>query len=314
LREWNFDAVVSSGPPHSAHLAGLAATLGNDTQFWVDMRDPWSVTHRFGMPHDRVARAERFVLRQLERLVFPRAARVIVNTPQFRSALAAAEPELDVTWLPNGIDLELLPRRELGVVEHGSVAYVGTLYFGRNLSSVCDAMRRLLSEKPQSAEKLRLHVAGPMEPRHRRQFEDEITAAGLTSVVKIHGPLPRPQALELLSRSHLSLVLAQDQPLQVPAKLYESVGLGVPTLVIAEEASASACEARRIGAMTLNGGDVEGLRSLFEDMLADRIPTKIDSTTPISYAHLAQEWDYLLRESSRAVSGEARHQSFAPTV
>ncbi|HEY0528787.1 MAG TPA: glycosyltransferase, partial [Gemmatimonadaceae bacterium] len=66
LRESKFDAVISSGPPHSAHLAALAATIGSDTPLWMDMRDPWSVTHRFGMPHDRLARAERFVLRQLE--------------------------------------------------------------------------------------------------------------------------------------------------------------------------------------------------------------------------------------------------------
>ena len=136
-----------------------------------------------------------------------------------------------------------------------------------------------------------------MESPHRRQFEEDIAIAGLSSVVNIHGLLPRARALELLNRSHLSLVLAQDQPMQVPAKLYESVGLGIPTLVIAEATSAAACEARRIGAMTVDGKDVEGLRSIFEDMLAGRIPTKIEAKRPISYEHLAEEWDQFLRES-----------------
>src|SRR6266853_3511436 len=40
LRERKFDVVITSGPPHSAHFAGLLATLGRDTQFWIDMRDP----------------------------------------------------------------------------------------------------------------------------------------------------------------------------------------------------------------------------------------------------------------------------------
>jgi hypothetical protein len=261
------------------------------------MRDPWSLTQQFGAPDDGFVRAERFVLRRLERLVFPRAAKVIVNTLQFGSALGIEAPGLDVRCLPNGVDLEHVPPRDVSAVEHGSIAYVGTLYFGRNLSSVCAAMRRLLTDKPQAAATLRLNVAGPMEPPHRRKFQDEIATAGLTSVVNIHGLLPRAQALELLSRSHISLVLAQGQPMQVPAKLYESVGLGVPTLVIAEETSAAACEARRIGAMTLDGANVDGLQSLLEDMLAGRIPTKIEPKTPITYAHLAQEWDLLLRES-----------------
>jgi hypothetical protein len=261
------------------------------------MRDPWSLTHELGAPDDWFVRAERFMLRRLERLVFPRAAKIIVNTLQFALALGAAEPDLDVRCFPNGVDLEHLPSRDERAVERGSIAYVGTLYAGRNLSSVCAAMRALLSNKPEAAATLRLNVAGPMESPHRRQFEDDIAVAGLGSVVNIHGLLPRAQALELLNRSHLSLVLAQGQPMQVPAKLYESIGLGIPTLVIAEATSAAACEARRIGAMTVDDADVEGLRSVLEEMLAGRIPLKIEPKTPISYEHLAEEWDRVLRES-----------------
>jgi len=297
LRERKFDVVVTSGPPHSSHFAGLAATIGGGPQFWIDMRDPWSLTHGLGAPPDWFVRAERFMLRRLERLVFPRATKVIVNTQQFALALREAEPELDVVCLPNGVDREQLPQRDPGAVKQGSIAYVGTLYVGRNLSSVCAAMQQLLCDKPEAAATLRLDVAGAMDPRHQRQFEADVAAAGLTSVVNLHGLLPRSQALELLSRSHLSLVLAQNQPMQVPAKLYESVSLGIPTLVIAEEMSAAACEARRIGAMTLDAANVEGLRLVFEDMLAGRIPTRIEPRTPIAYEHLAQEWDYLLRES-----------------
>jgi hypothetical protein len=302
LREQKFDLVITSGPPHSTHFAGLAATFGLDTQFWMDMRDPWAVTSKLGADPDWFVRAERFLLRRLERLVFPRARKVIVNTPQFALALRDAEPDLDVECLPNGVDLEHVPPRDTSTVERGSIAYVGTLYFGRNLTSVCAAMRRLINEKPEAAAALRLNVAGPMDSPHRRQFEDDIAGADLTSAVSIHGLLPRAQALELLSRSSLALVLAQDQPMQVPAKLYESVALGVPTLVIAEEMSAAACEARRIGAMTLDGADVEGLRSLLDDMLSGHLPTTIEPNVPIAYVHLAEEWNNLLRGSLNAES------------
>ena len=297
LREQNFDAVITSGPPHSAHFAGVAATIGRDEPLWIDMRDPWSLTHKLGAPDDWIVRAERFMLRQLERVVFPRASRVIANTLQFALALGAAEPDLDVKCLPNGVDMEQVPPRDVRIIQQGSMAYVGTLYAGRNLSSVCVAMQELLKDKPEAAANLRLNVVGPIESLTRKQLEDDIAAAGLTSVVNIRGVLPRAEALELLRRSQLSLVLAQNQPMQVPAKIYESVGLCVPTLVIAEEASAAACEARRIGAMTLDAADVRGLRSLLDDMLAGRIPTEIEPKTPISYEYLAVQWDQLLRES-----------------
>jgi hypothetical protein len=140
-----------------------------------------------------------------------------------------------------------------------------------------------------------------MEPAHRERVNGEISALGLASSVKVHGVLPREQALSLLTRSHLALVLAQDQPMCVPAKMYESVGLGVPTLVIAEEKSAAAREARRIGAMTVDSGDATGLRSLLEDLLDGRIPTTLRSKTPISYAELATHMDALLRGGTTRV-------------
>jgi glycosyltransferase involved in cell wall biosynthesis len=294
LREQKFDVVITSGPPHSAHLAGLLATRGRDAKFWIDMRDPWSSTHKTHLPEDLVARTERFILRRLERLVFPRAERVIVNTKEFASALRADEPELDVVWFPNGIDVEQLPPRDPSAVERGSIAYVGTLYAERSLSSVFAAMRALSRDRPEAAALLTLNVAGPLDSPNRDRMHADIEAAGLTSQVTIHGVLPRAQALELLSRSHLALVLAQDQPMCVPAKIYECVSLGVPTLVIAEAGSAAATEARRIGAMTLENGDVDGLRSLMEDMLGGRIPTRIEPQTPISYEDLAVEMDRLL--------------------
>jgi hypothetical protein len=297
LREKQFDVVISSGPPHSSHFAALLGTRGRDTAFWIDMRDPWSVTHQMNRPDDRLILAERWFLRRLEKLVFPRAARVIVNTREFASALRKTDPDLDVVYFPNGIDMEQLPARDVSSVERASIACVGTLYAGRNLSMVFAAIRELLRDQPGAASTLRLNVAGLMEPRHREKMEGEIAAAGLTSMVSIHGVLPRAQALELLSRSHLALVLAQDQPMCVPAKLYECVGLGVPTLVIAEVNGAAASEARRIGAMSLDSNDVEGMRSLLRDMLSGRIPTTIVPTTPVSYADLAVQMDRLLREA-----------------
>ena len=297
LREQRFDAVISSGPPHSVHFAALLATRGLDTPFWIDMRDPWSVTHEMNSPDDRLILAERWFLRRLERMVFPRAAKVVVNTREFASALRATDPDLDVICFPNGIDMEQLPARNVGTVERGSIAYVGTLYAGRNLSLVLAAISALLKEKPEAASTLRLNIAGPMESRHREKMEAEIADAGMASIVRIHGQLPRAQALELLSRSHLALVLAQDQPMCVPAKVYESVGLGVPTLVIAEATGAAAAEARRIGAMSLDANDVDGMKSLLNDMLAGRLPTTIAPTTPVSYADLAVEMDRLLRDA-----------------
>jgi glycosyltransferase involved in cell wall biosynthesis len=299
MRDREFHCVVSSGPPHSAHLAGLLATRGTDTKFWIDMRDPWALTHEMNTPEDSFIRAERRLLALFERLIFPRAEKIFANTREFASALRTSQPELNVLHFPNGIDMEQLPSRDDARIEPCSISYVGTLYAGRDLSAVFAAIRGILSDCPEAASTIRVNVAGPLESPHRERMRADIDAAGLTSVVNVLGVLPRDRALDLLSRSHLALVLAQDQPMCVPAKLYECVGLGVPTLVIAERYSAAAHEARRIGAMTLEGDDRDGLTSLLKDMLAGRIPKRIESKTPISYEDLAHEMNRLLHDDDQ---------------
>ena len=297
LEDREFDIVITSGPPHSAHFAGLFAIRGRPEPLWIDMRDPWATSPAGTMPQDQLFRAERFVLSRLEKLLFRRAGKVIANTLEFATSLSAAEPTLDVVHFPNGIDLEQLPARDPSNVQRCSIACLGTLYVGRNLSSVLGAMRAVLTERPEEGAALRLNIAGPIEPAQREQLLEEIATSGLGALVHIHGVIPRTRALDLLSRSHLALVLAQDQPMQVPAKLYECVGIGAATVVISEETSAAAREARRIGAVVLADGDVDGLRSILNEMLDGRLPTKIELAAPISYQELGVQMDRLLREA-----------------
>ena len=188
-------------------------------------------------------------------------------------------------------------------IERRSVAHVGALYLGRNLSQVLAAMRAMARDRPESVAALNLDIAGPMDERHRAELNADLAAGGLTNSVTIHGVTPRAKALEILNGSRLALVLAQNQKMCVPAKLYECMGLGVPTLVIAEGDSAAANEARRIGAMTVDNDDVAGIRAVLEDVLAGRIPPKVVSAAPISYRDLAVGMDQLLREEA----GDQRH-------
>ena len=298
LREQSFDCIVTSGPPHSAHFAGWLASLGNDVPFWIDMRDPWALTYEMNTPENSYIRVERRFLSWLERVVFPRAGKVLVNTREFADVLRSAQADLDVVHFPNGIDQEQLPPRDESVVEAGTIAYVGTLYAGRNLSSVFSAMTSLAEKGVPGATALRLNVAGPLESPHRERMNEEIRSLGLESQVNVLGVLPRDGALRLLSRAHLALVLAQEQPMCVPAKLYESVGLGVPTLVIAESDSAAAREARRIGAMTADGHDVQAISGVLADLLAGRVPKVLGQKAAISYEDLAREMNRMLAEGS----------------
>jgi hypothetical protein len=297
LRRMPFDAVVSSGPPHSAHVAGMLATLGMPGLHRVDMRDPWSdLLGKAWSTGISSSRAARWLTPRLERAVLRRAALVIANTAEFAEAARRKYPTLAVEWLPNGIDPEPLPARSAEPGPGLSVAHVGTLYAGRDLGPVLAALGRFLAEHPEARTLTRLRLAGAVAAPHEARFREQVAASALGDIVETHGILPRDEALGLLCRSHLALVLAQDQEMQVPAKLYECVALGLPTLVIAEALSAAAREARRIGAIACEPADIDGIAAVLRRLWRRAQPARIEPAAAIDYPTLASDMDRLLRK------------------
>src|SRR5207253_8645437 len=151
----------------------------------------------------------------------------------------------------------------------------------------------------------KLRVAGLAELRHARAFNDAVAAAGMEPYVELLGPLPRAEALDVVCRSRLAVVLAQEQELQIPAKLYESVAMGIPTLVVAPATSAAAVEGARVGAVVCDPADVERMASLFEDLWRDGARAWPPCRVPISYDGIAVQVDRLLRNGHAPASAGA---------
>lgn len=292
LRAQPFDLVLSSGPPHSAHIAGLLATLGRREPHWIDMRDPWADTTIAPTSESAAQR----LTRRLERMVRNHARLAIVTTSEFAATLRLAERWLPVAYVSNGVDLEQLPAPKPPPSGGCIISYAGTLYGGRNLTTVLAAMRHLVRGRPELRAAIKLHFAGNIDVSHTDALERELAADNIAELVVRHGVTSRARALDLLNESHLALVLAQDQHLMIPAKIYESMALGVPTLVIAEPSSAAAREAKRIGAFTVGVDDIEGIAEVIEDILAGRIAARVAPSVSISHKALAQQLDQLFRE------------------
>lgn len=288
-----FDAVITSGPPHSAHFAGLLATAGRRVPHVIDMRDPWSMMSREWPGYAIKSR----LFRWLEAVLFHHTRHVVVNTGAFAEALQQERPRLSVSTVTNGTDLESLPPRATELREGIGIAYAGTVYIGRSFTALLQALEDVSQAEPQRAAALRLRIAGQMGAPQVAQLQEDVARRGLGGMVELLGPLPRATALELVRRSHLALVLAQAQPTQVPAKLYESVGLGVPTLVIAESTSAAGREARRIGAMTVGPDDRAGLRRVVEDLVHGRVPVTVTPRAPIAYEFLARQMERVILQA-----------------
>jgi len=303
VRRFRPQVVVSSGPPHSAHLVARMALVGTSVPWWLDLRDPWAGPLPKiwqSVPHIGSTIA-RVVSPVLERRAFRAAGGVIANTHQLAAELAERYPDVPVACVPNGVDPECLPppagQRYPGL----GVAHAGTLYAGRDLGPVLRALGTFLQRHPEAAQAgSKLRLAGGADPHHARAFYQALAASGMEPYVEVLGPLPRAQALEVVSRSRLALVLAQQQELQIPAKLYESVAMGVPTLVVAPPDSATAAEGCRIGAVVRDSDDVEGIAGVFEQSWRNGSRTPPPPLGSITYPAIARLVDQLLSDAPRA--------------
>src|SRR5947208_5934855 len=140
----------------------------------------------------------------------------------------------------------------------------------------------------------KLRIAGDADSRHAQVFNDAVAVAGVEQHVEVLGRLSRGAALDVVSRSRLAVVLAQDQELQIPGKLYESVAMGVPTLVVAPAGSAAAVEGNRLGAVVRDSGDVEGIACVLEQLWREDSRQRSSCPVSITYEAIAPLVDQVL--------------------
>lgn len=295
-REHHFRALITSGPPHGAHVAGALAA--GRTPLVLDFRDPW--LHQLQIHRTKnlmPSRLQRWLEPRLARFAFRAATASLTNTANFARELQAEQPSLPVRLLSNGIDPERLPSDRPG--PRGRViSHVGTLYAGRDLGPFLRALRLVMDRRGRGADcdGVCLKLAGAMDPGHRERFQHQLAAEGLEHSVDILGMIPGAEALDLVRSSRLSLVLAQNQKLQIPAKLYESIALGVPTLVIAERDSASYQEAVRLGAHACEADEIEAIAVAIEETTGGAWSGPVSPAEPIDYPSLAARLEALLEE------------------
>jgi len=298
VRSFQPDVVVSSGPPHAAHVVARLATMGTGIRWLVDLRDPWlqmvADSHQWDPLQGTVL--ARIIMPRVERAVMARADGVLANTQLAAEQLASRYSHTPVVWVRNGFDPERVPPEPIEPHEGLLISYLGALYGNRSLDVVLEGLRRYIDRGSLPRGPVLLQVAGAAEEPYRSRFNRAISLLRLEDHVIQLGSLGGGEALQQLRRSNLALVLAQDQGLQVPAKLYECIGVGVPTLALAESGSATAEEASSLGAFVVEPDDAEGIADVFARV--HRQPYDVPQASPpeILYPNIVERVSRLLSD------------------
>lgn len=233
--EQHFDAVFSTSPYHSTHLAALALKRRFGWPWIADFRDPWitdQFTHYPTTLHQKLNA-------HLERAVLQHADHVTVISQAMANDFAARWPKLAarVEVIYNGFDpVDFAALTEVPTGPPWVLRHIGTLYPDRKPDAFFHGLRRFLGEHPQRQRQWRIEFYGQLHADVRARLTVLRRDLDLTNV-NFQTYVPHAEAVKLMRSSHALLLLPGPGSTTVTGKVFEYLAAGRPILAAAPHPS-----------------------------------------------------------------------------
>lgn len=285
IGERQFDCVISSSPPESAHLVARATARDAAVPWVADIRDAW--TFESLRPEFPTAAQQRLDKRLERRTLSAADAVVCVSRPaadDLRARKIADPLVIANGWDPDSgdaADPAASPGVELDS-DRFSLAYTGRFgSYGRDPRPLLDALATLADEHPAEAARLELVIAGPLTDEERPLFSANVDPARIV----LAGSLPRAGSLALQRAADALLLIAQPTRSQLPNyKLFEYLQAGRPILALAAGTEAGRIVAETGAGVPVRADDPRAIVTALRSLVAGEL------TPPAT--HAAAEYTY----------------------
>ena len=264
LRDEPFDAMLTSGPPHSVHLTGWALHARTGIPWIADFRDPWTdINYYDELPRSDAALATD---RWLERSVLERATRVVTVSPGWRNLLLGKgdRDPADFAVIQNGFDPEDFGSAQEPPEDRFTFVYVGSLYGSRNPDALWRALASLRSR--DEVPKLRLRLVG----RIGADVLAELERFGLDTITEHVPYVPHDEAVREMQRATVLLLTVESYRHErgnLTGKVYEYLAAGRPILALGPVEGDAADLLRDTGAgRMLDRDDAAGVAAYVREM------------------------------------------------
>lgn len=265
------DVVVVTSPPLLAAPAGRRIARSKGAKLVFDLRDVWpEVAYEMGSFSEGSAYGRAFSC--VARSMYREADLVTTVTPGKAEKLSAlflregidpckirvVENGLDESFLELSEDEKFLRRFEF--IRGFTCVYAGNLGLAQGLSQLLDLASWALSSYPDA--RFLLLGSGAEEDVLRKRVAGE----GLSNV-EFCGTVGPRQVYTALRHAKMCFVSLKNAEMtsSVPTKLYESLGVGCPTLLVACGDACGVLEETRLGACA-RPGDSVSIRGAYVSM------------------------------------------------
>ncbi|MCF1752562.1 glycosyltransferase family 4 protein [Mariniradius sediminis] len=300
MKNGQFDAIITTGPPHSIHLIGLELKRKTGITWLADFRDPWSTWEFLDtLPMvDWVKQRHQ----KLEKQVLSQADVVTTISPTFQSDLEAIG-ERKVDLLTNGFDESDLPHPWPHTPESEEpieILYTGVIDSIRNPTPFLLAFKKVFENEKKN---VLLRFVGLVSEGVQESVKND---PWLSSHVVFEGYISHQAVFEYYKKSHLLLLILTDTKNakgNIPGKLFEYMATGRPIIALGDpegDAAKILAEAHvgKVFAHT-DFTEIEAFLSAFEPNAANSDPASIHQ---YSRKALTQRLTELIDAKTRSIS------------
>ena len=203
LRKGEYDVIISSSGPFSAHI--IAGSLASEFNLpWLaDLRDLWTQNHNYSYSGIR-----KFFERRLECRTLSRADILTTVSVPLAESLGDLHRHKTVIAIPNGFDPDLV-NPGIPLDDTFSIVYTGNIYRGKqDPAFLFRVLRILMDEKMVDPDRMEVCFFGLdkdwlMEDAKKHRLED---------VVQIHGLVPRRIAIAEQQKAQILLLFVWNDP------------------------------------------------------------------------------------------------------
>ena len=310
MRHEPVDVLYTSAPPFSTQVAGLVLKATTGVSWAAEFRDPWT-SNPFKPATVRTSfsdGAERWMERQTVRTANWLVA-VSQGIADELEELVADDERDKLLLIRNGIDRLLPPRPAGGAGAPGRplrIVHAGTFYGQRDPRPFFEALAAVRRTHGLGREQVEVLLLGRSRRFHAVDLEVLARELGIDDLVEFRDWVPQAEARALIESADLLLLLAQEQPVQVPNKLYDYLGTRAPILAFVDAEGESARLLQRVGGhYVVTENDTDAARRALEAALTAAERGGGDGARAADDAAVLEEWttERQMRRLVSAVGG-----------
>ncbi|MCW2119737.1 glycosyltransferase family 4 protein [Flavobacterium sp. 7A] len=226
IQDNNIDIIITSGPPHSLHLIGMALKQKLKVKWFADFRDPWTT-----IGYHKSLRLSTFAAnkhKKLESQVLNSADRIIVTSKTTKTEFQAITTRpIDV--ITNGYDTEPVGNQDLDT--KFSLAHIGSFLSERNPAILWEALVELVAEITDFQKNLEIKLIGAVS----QEVLETISNYKLNDYLNNLGYVSHEQAIIHQKKSQVLLLIeidSEDTKSIIPGKLFEYMVSNRPIIAI----------------------------------------------------------------------------------